>query len=180
MFNIPNILSMFRILIIPLFCYNFLLAETSRDLMISALILAISGLSDLVDGIVARKFNMITQLGKILDPVADKLTLFAVCVCLCIKAPELWLFYIFFIVKEIMMMLGSLFLMKKKVKLDGARWFGKIYTVLFYIIMLAIILLPNLNSNIKFALLLILAVFTVISFVSYIPVFFSLKSEIKK
>ncbi|MEF9983390.1 MAG: CDP-alcohol phosphatidyltransferase family protein [Oscillospiraceae bacterium] len=180
MANIPNTLSIIRIIMIPIFSFKFLYANEPSDFYFAAAILALSGFTDMLDGFIARKYNMITQLGKVLDPIADKLTLFAVCICLCLKAPELQIIYLFFIIKEVLMMVGSLFLMKKKVKIEGARWFGKLYTVLFYVIMLLIVILPDMSLTVKIALLGLLAIFTIISFVLYIPVFFSLKDTIKK
>ena len=79
---------------------------------LSAIILLISGLTDVVDGIIARKCNMITQLGKILDPLADKLTQASVGIALCIRHPELIPFVIIFVVKEILMLVGGCVLVK--------------------------------------------------------------------
>ena len=76
--NVPNALSTMRIVLIPFFLYTYLTAQHESQYVAAAVILAVSGLTDTVDGWIARHFNMITQLGKILDPVADKLTLAAV------------------------------------------------------------------------------------------------------
>ena len=82
-FTIPNLLSLIRILLIPVFVALFF-----HDEMIwAALILIISGLTDTLDGYIARHFNMITNLGKVLDPIADKLTQAVVAFCLCVKMP---------------------------------------------------------------------------------------------
>ena len=83
--SIPNILSYIRILLIPVFAYCYLTANTDGDYYFAAVILLFSGLTDMADGMIARKFGMITYLGKILDPLADKLTQATVAVCLAIR-----------------------------------------------------------------------------------------------
>ena len=72
--TIPNMLSIFRLVLIPVYIYIYLNATESYHYSIAAGILAISCLTDMIDGKIARKFNMISELGKVLDPLADKLT----------------------------------------------------------------------------------------------------------
>ena len=81
-FSIPNIMGYFRILLIPVFCYLYITAESEREYLYAAFVVLISSLTDLFDGKIARRFNMITELGKALDPIADKLTHGALAVCL--------------------------------------------------------------------------------------------------
>lgn len=81
-FTLPNILSYVRLLLIPVFMVHYLTATDERDYLISGMIIVFSGLTDLLDGIIARKFNQITEVGKLLDPIADKLTQVAVIICL--------------------------------------------------------------------------------------------------
>ena len=90
-FTIPNILSYFRILLIPLFVYWYLSAETPAQFFRAAVVLGISGLTDTFDGRIARRFNQITELGILLDPVADKLTEGAVVLCLLTRYSRIWL-----------------------------------------------------------------------------------------
>ena len=175
--NIPNTISFIRILLIPLFCFKFLNAQTMHDFLISAFILALSGISDMLDGYIARKYNMITQIGRILDPVADKLTLFAVCICFWVRNPHLWFLFGFLMIKDILIMIGSAILMSNKVTLDGSRWFGKLYTVCFYVIMLAMIIFSNMPHLVQILLMSILVLLTVSCFAMYVPVFIKLKNE---
>ena len=83
--TIPNLLSVLRILLILPFVYFFM----TGNVLLAGLMLALSGLSDLFDGMIARKFNQVTDLGKMLDPVADKLTQGTVAICLAIWEPVL-------------------------------------------------------------------------------------------
>lgn len=172
--NLPNLLSIFRIVLIPVFSYVYLTAQEQPWFYIAALILLISGLTDLLDGLIARKFNLVTQLGKILDPLADKLTQAAACIVLGIRNPGFWLILALFIVKELLMLAAGVKLYRRDHRLDGARWFGKLYTVVFYVIMLMIVAFPNLESTWVFGLLLVMAGFMLFAFVMYIPVFLKL------
>ena len=81
-FNIPNCLCYFRIILIPVFFVFYFQAEGQMDYIISALILIVSGFTDFLDGYIARKYDMITDFGKLIDPIADKLTQFSVAVAL--------------------------------------------------------------------------------------------------
>ena len=89
-FNIPNLLSYLRLLLIPAFVMVFLGATSQRDYYIAALIVLFSALTDLLDGIIARKFGQITELGKVLDPIADKLTQITIIFCLLNQYSGMW------------------------------------------------------------------------------------------
>lgn len=99
-FSIPNIMGYFRIILIPVFMHLYFIAETTRDYYIAAIVVAISSLTDFFDGLVARKFNMITDLGKFVDPLADKLTHGALIICFLSRYPLMWLLLLVFIIKE--------------------------------------------------------------------------------
>ena len=90
-FSIPNILGYFRILLIPVFMTLYFKAEKPSDYFAAAVVVGISSLSDMFDGLIARKFNMITELGKFIDPLADKLTQGALIVCFVARYPLMWL-----------------------------------------------------------------------------------------
>ena len=97
--HIPNILSGLRIVMIPFFIWQMLVGNT----LAAGLILVASGLTDTLDGNLARHFGWVSDLGKVLDPVADKLTQTAVSVCLMIRIPELWFFFAILIIKDLIM-----------------------------------------------------------------------------
>lgn len=139
-FNIPNILTVLRII----FIIPFVFAVSKNNYVLAGAVLVISGISDLFDGIIARKYNQITKLGKMLDPTADKLTLMAVMICFGIKFPKIFPFMILLIVKEILMLTAGAVLLKHKSTPPSARWYGKISTVVFYVSVITIILLKAL------------------------------------
>lgn len=134
--TVPNIISLVRILlIIPLIYY--LLEE---NYLAAVIILVISGLSDMLDGLIARKFNQVTELGKLLDPVADKLTLVAIVVCIGLLIPQSIPLLTVLIIKDMLMLAGGFFLLKKGITPPAAKWYGKVATTIFYISMVVIVL----------------------------------------
>ncbi len=135
--NIPNLLSILRIIIIGPFVYYFL----KDNYVMAAVMIAISGLSDMFDGYIARRFNQITKLGAMLDPVADKITLGSVVICMCIKIPVIMPIIIILLVKEILMLLAGLVLLKKHKTPPPAQWYGKVATIVFYISVAVIVFL---------------------------------------
>lgn len=127
--TVPNLLSVIRILIVPFFAYYFM----QDNIIVAVTLLVLSGLSDAVDGYIARRFDQITELGKILDPFADKITQGAVALCLAVKHPAICPLLLLFIVKELVMLVLSVALIKKRRKPCAAKWYGKVSTVLFYV-----------------------------------------------
>ena len=111
-FSIPNLMGYFRLLLIPVFCYLYLAKEAYHW---AAGVVLLSSLTDLFDGMIARKFNMITNLGKALDPIADKLTHGALALCLAFRYPQMWVLFGLMVLKEgYMVVMGLLFLRKGK------------------------------------------------------------------
>ena len=131
-FTVPNILSFCRLAMIPLIVYCYIWLENS---LLTAGLLLLSGITDVADGIIARTFNMVSELGKALDPIADKLTQAVVLACFISKFPYVLAAVVVFAVKEILNGLGNLRLMRSTGKVHGALWHGKISTALLYIVM---------------------------------------------
>lgn len=177
-FTIPNILGYVRLLLIPLFVYLYLNAGSTKDYYAAAGVILISGLTDFVDGYVARKYNQITELGKFLDPLADKLTQGAIILTLMFRIKWMNLLVILFAIKEIFMAVnGAVLLVKKGRKLDGAMWYGKVSTAVLYASMFILILFPMLSNFWVNTLMAITAFFLTLSFVMYIPVFVKMYKE---
>ena len=170
-FNIPNSLSYIRILLIPFFVLVYMNAHDKQGYYLAASIILFSGFTDFLDGFIARRFNQITELGKTLDPIADKLTQAAIVFCLMFKIKWMFLLVILFVVKEIFMGIYSLVLLKKRKKLDGAMWFGKVSTAVFYATMFIIIAFPFIEPMYVNSLMAITGVFLAIACVNYYFVF---------
>jgi len=171
--SIPNCLSIFRIVLIPAFAWSYLSFADPKQtwtwwLLIPAGILLLSGLTDALDGFIARKFNQITKLGLILDPLADKLTLSAVCFCLGFIQPMFFILFAVHFLKELTMLIGGLVVVKKmKLDIIPSNFLGKAATFVFYAFMLLAVLFPNLNIWILVAMLAITAVLVLSSMVMY-------------
>ena len=137
--NIPNILTTIRFFLVPIFIHVFF-SDTENSYIISAVIFLFAGITDVLDGYIARKYNMVTKWGKLLDPLADKFMQLAAIFCLTYKKlVPLWAIYII-LIKEMLMVIGSIVLYRRKVVVS-ASWYGKASTVLFYLAILAIIVL---------------------------------------
>lgn len=130
-FSVPNILSYIRIALVPLIVTTFF-SKDHRTL--STILIIVSGLTDFVDGFIARKFEMITDFGKIIDPVADKLTQFTVVFCLGFEYSLLFWLAGLLLFKEFFVGIMGLAVMRRTGLVDGARWYGKLATIMFYLI----------------------------------------------
>lgn len=129
--TIPNLLSLVRIALIPLFAWLYL----SDYLWWSVAVLVLSGATDWFDGVIARKFNQISEAGKYLDPAADKLTQVAVLACLTIRYPDLlWLLGVVVFKEVVQLSVGAVCLRKCK-NIMASRWYGKWATFVFYGVM---------------------------------------------
>lgn len=166
-FTIPNILSYVRILMIPIYVYLYINAETSRDYYIVAVVLILSGMTDALDGIIARKTGQITNLGKVLDPFADKLTQVAVVSAMFIERPYILPLLVLFIFKELYLLVNNIILMRKNIIMDGAMWFGKLATATFYVCMFLLIVFPYIDKSQSIFLIRITAAFQLLSLFGY-------------
>ena len=172
-FTIPNLLSLLRLLIIPLYVAIYLHAEDALDYAFAAVILIISCLTDLIDGKIARRFNMITPLGKVLDPLADKATQFALFICLTAKYKVLRYVLGLFVLKESFQLIAGAFRLRKKVMLKGALISGKICTTVLFTSLIAMVMLPGLDAHIVNTIALIDAIFLLIALTDYVATYFS-------
>lgn len=145
--TIPNLLSLFRLVLIPVYVVIYLNAQELADYFLAAGILAVSCLTDMIDGKIARRFNMISNLGKILDPIADKTTQFTLLICLAIKHPVLRYLAVLFFFKELFMLVALLLSIKKRQVLPGALLPGKICTTVLFLSLILLVLMPGLNET---------------------------------
>lgn len=163
-FTIPNLLSFFRLCLIPVFIWLYCKKE---DYAATAIVLIVSGITDIVDGFIARRFHMVSNLGKALDPVADKLTQAAMLFCLLTRFPMMWLPFALLVVKEIFCGVTGLLVIKKQGKVYGAEWHGKVMTCLLDTMLVVHVFwydIPAVASNI---FVVACAVMMIVSFVLY-------------
>ena len=170
--TIPNLLSLFRLILIPVYVAIYTNARDAADYYIAAGILAVSCLTDLIDGKIARHFNMISTIGKILDPVADKATQFTLILCLALRYPILWYLVAFFIIKESFQLIAGGINLRKGKMLKGALLTGKICTTVLFISLILMVMIPNLSNTVITIIAVTDSVFMVISFSDYLITYF--------
>lgn len=175
--TIPNALSLFRILLIPLFVILYFKTDLSGNYWYAVGVLVLSGLTDVLDGIIARRFHMVSDLGKVLDPAADKLTQAAMVICVCINHMYLLPLLILFFIKEFLMVTGAMVLAQSGVKPVAARWWGKLSTVVIYTTLAYVVftdIFPSLPEAIGMILAAAAAVSILFAFINYARMFWSL------
>lgn len=168
LFTIPNLMGYFRIILIPIFMAVYIGADSRADYIAAAVILGISGLTDCFDGKIARHLNMITEWGKVLDPVADKLTQAAVFISLSFRYPTMRYLVILFVVKEMFMGIMGAIMLKKGSMMDGARWYGKLCTAVLYGAMVILLLVVDLSYFAAGLIISICIIMNIFSFACYI------------
>lgn len=180
LFTIPNIISYVRILLIPVFCWLYITAETRTDYLWATGVVLFSSLTDLFDGMIARKCNMVTELGKVLDPVADKLTHAAMAICLAVRYPFMWALIALMAVKEGYMAVMGIRFLKKGKMLNGAMWFGKVCTATLFIGLAVLFFAYNLSAITANIIIAVMMVFMAFSLCMYIPVYHRMSKELRE
>lgn len=165
--SIPNILCYIRLLLIPLFVVLYITAETQNEYYLAGFVVLLASFTDFLDGFIARKFDMVTEFGKLLDPMADKLMQTALLYVLLIEIDYMYILVAIFVIKEVFMAVAAVRFARKGKRLDGAKWFGKVSTAVFYLIMLILILFPSLDERIQYLLMGVCGFFLLLSFILY-------------
>ena len=176
--TIPNLLSIFRIALIPVYLRIYLHADSAGDYTAAAVILAVSCLTDLVDGKIARKFNMISKLGKLLDPMADKLTQLALMVCLSIQHRALRYLLVMFLIKEFFQFFAMIGSLRRGKALNGALMSGKISTTVLFGSLTLRVRSPNLQEQTVKILSGVSLVFLMLAFGDYVLAYFGKDKKI--
>ena len=171
--TVPNMLSLFRLILIPVYIVIYLNATDPVHYFIAAGILAVSCLTDLIDGKIARHFNMMSTVGKVLDPLADKLTQFALAVCLAIEYPIVWLMVCLIFIKEIFQLVAGIVFLRKGQMLKGALFTGKMCTTVLFVSLILLVLIPPvyLNSTVVSIVTTVDILFLLIAFIDYVRVY---------
>lgn len=173
--NIPNILTIFRIILVPVYLKVFF-SNIKNRYILALLIFILAGITDFLDGYIARKYNLVSKLGKILDPLADKLMTFAVLFSL-VKNDyiPLWILVILSL-KELTMIIGAsiLYIFKGK-KALASNIFGKLATVFFYITTFITFLCKN--SKVSNYLFIITVFLNLLAFVNYLSIYIKIRKK---
>ena len=181
--NVPNTLTVIRLILVPIFVITMFAPLPEQWRWLPLAIIVFSGITDVADGYIARRFNQITQLGKILDPLADKLSLLALSLCIAVKFSPFWVIAIVVIVKEILQIIGGGYLMKKKTKIPSSRWFGKACTAVTYCCYIILLGLPIFQLTppvwMLWTMVIVILALMLLAFFSYLPVYFRLLQQNK-
>jgi cardiolipin synthase len=143
LFTIPNLLSLLRIALIPVYISLYLSATKESDYLLAGSVLTLSCITDVADGIIARRSHRITNVGKVLDPLADKLTQFSLIVCLSVRYPVLYPVLILFLIKELFQCGALLFFARNGKVLPGALFPGKICNTVVLSSLNLLVFFPN-------------------------------------
>ncbi|MCF0229053.1 MAG: CDP-alcohol phosphatidyltransferase family protein [Parasporobacterium sp.] len=171
---LPNILTYIRILLVPVFVLTYLNAATNKDHIISAVIIVISGVTDVADGFIARHWDLTSDLGRIIDPIADKAMQFAMLICVCIRYRLVILLVIIYAVKELVSFLATAYLFTRGRHISGAMWCGKLCTVILFLVMLSLVAIPRVPFTIVATMVGFAAAFMLLAFFVYMREYFVL------
>ena len=176
--NVPNLLSLLRLAMVPVFAAVFFLPDPSARSW-AAGVYALAFVTDIADGWIARHFHQVTRLGRILDPLADKLMTFTVIVCITAAGIiPLWAVVVFFL-KEAAMGVGALSMYHKTEDVIPSNWLGKVSTGVFFVVCAALVLFPGIRSSWATGLITLALGLTILAFVSYLLQYLSLTGRRK-
>lgn len=166
--TIPNLLSIVRLLMIPVYVSLYLHAKTPRNFIAPGIVLAVSCLTDALDGYIARRFHMVSLLGKVLDPLADKATQLALVLCLGLKYPVMKWMLALLLLKEGFQIVACIVNFRRGKMLLGALPAGKLCTAVLFTSLIALVVFPGLDDRLVMAMVAADCIFLTISFLSYV------------
>ncbi len=171
--NVPNILSSIRICLVPIFVLAYF-CETGSVKIYAAAVYATASITDFLDGYIARKYSLISNLGKILDPLGDKLMTLAVLACITIDGViPIWVILAAFI-KELLMLVGGVIIRKREGgEFPSSNIIGKTSTVVFFVVCVTLMLFRNISLDVKLLMISAAVILMVIALISYIRTFMS-------
>ena len=178
-FTIPNFLSLFRLLLIPVYVYLYLNAERTSQYVAAGLGLALSCVTDRVDGKIARKCHMISKVGMLLDPVADKATQTTLLICLSMKYPVLYPVLALLVIKESFQLIALIIAYLNGKMLPGALLIGKVCTTVLFVSLIALVLFPEIPSQFVDLIAMVDAGFLGGSFVCYICAYYGKNKKVQ-
>lgn len=174
LFTVANLVTSLRfVLVVP-----FVLFFVKENYIAAGICIGLSALTDCFDGMLARALNQVTAIGKVLDPIADKVTLIAVAICMLIYMPALLPLMLVLVCKDFLMLCCGLVLLIKRIAPPAAEWYGKVATVVFYLSVGVIIFLKAVfgyeNVLLENVLFIITAIAMLFALVNYSIMFFKL------
>lgn len=175
--TVPNLLSFIRLLMVPLIVWLYI---CKKDYNLTVAVIVLSGITDIADGFIARTFNMVSDVGKVLDPIADKLTQAALMFCLATRYRMLLIPIIIFIVKESLMLLFGYITLEVTAKINSAKWYGKVNTAVLYAVMAALIFFPDIPADTASFLIGFCVAVMLVALILYISFYINLLTNYSK
>lgn len=179
--TIPNVLSLLRIAILPIFVIVYVrscMLDSMALMCVAGALLLLSGLTDCLDGWIARRFHQESEVGKLLDPLADKLTQVAVLIALATQYREFLPLLIMCTIKEMLQGLGGIIVLGKGLEMRSSKWYGKMSTVVFYVAVAAIVLWKDMPHWLVVALIAFVGALMLFAFLRYLQLFLHIRKEI--
>ncbi len=173
--NIPNILTVIRFILIPFI----FITVISHHYLIGLIIFTISAITDILDGYIARKYNYITDIGKLIDPLADKLTQISLLLALTILNILPWWILAVVFIKECIMIITASVLYSRKDVVVYSKWYGKLATILFYLAIICSLLINQFNINFSFRIDLYMYYLAILATI-FSLIMYGIKFKIKK
>lgn len=170
--NIPNCITVFRLLLVFVFIFLFS-SDMENKSLYCIVTFVLSGISDVLDGFFARKLNVVSNFGKLMDPLADKLMQITVAVCTATVQPSLVWLPAYLILKEFLMIFGAAKLLKKDKVVVQANFYGKLASVICFLVFLVILVFPGMNPFLEHFLCLSFVVVSILAFFKYIKEYLS-------
>lgn len=178
--NIPNTLTIARLFMVPCFVLCFVKGSDQTmqyGVIYAAGLFVLAALTDILDGYIARKYNQITDFGKLADPSADKMMQIAAIACLAIyERISSWIFYVF-LVKELLMLFGSARLLKRFKFVVYSKWSGKIATVILFICIVVIMVSPGIGKGTATIMMTVCIAFTLVALFNYLQMYINVKEN---
>ncbi|MBE6651531.1 MAG: CDP-diacylglycerol--glycerol-3-phosphate 3-phosphatidyltransferase [Ruminococcaceae bacterium] len=162
---IPNILTLFRMLLVPVFIYFF---HVTKQHVLAVAVFLLAGFTDVLDGFLARHYNWTSNIGKILDPFADKCMQVTALVCLGQSGFVPWWVVGVLVLKELVLFIGALFALKKEKVYVQSNWYGKAGTVAFYIVATLLVLVKDMSDTLRITLGVFLILFMLFALIMYV------------
>ena len=169
--NLPNYITIFRLILVFVFIFLFS-SDIDNKSLYCVITFLVAGLSDVLDGFLARNFKIESNFGKLMDPLADKLMQITVAVCIASMEHSLSWVPVFLILKELVMILGAAKLLKKDKIVVQANFFGKLASVIYFLVFLVIMIFENIDPLIKQGLCISFVIVSILAFVNYINAYY--------
>ena len=147
--SIPNLITYFRLVLVPVFVVFYF----NRQYALAIVTLVLSGLSDVADGYIARHCDMVTDIGKVIDPVADKLTQAAMLFCVAWSIPAMWVLFAFLVIKELVMLMWGAVTLRLTGAVHSAKWYGKVCTFVLYASMALLVLYRDWSETAQYVIM---------------------------